>query len=148
MYTFIKLTVPPPSMIIFDASNRDECLVSRQKTNTPLQALVMMNDPTVLEASRVFAETLVKKNINPENTILTAFESIICRKPVKKEMDLLSNYYKDQLTLFNNKKELAEKTIRAGEYPYNHNSSNITEVAALMRVINLIYNMEEAIVRV
>jgi cytochrome c553 len=148
MYTFIKLTVPPPSMIIFDASNRDECLVSRQKTNTPLQALVMMNDPTVLEASRVFAETLVQKNVHPENTILTAFESIICRKPVKKEMDLLSNYYKDQLTLFNNKKELAEKTIRAGEYPYNHNSSNITEVAALMRVINLIYNMEEAIVRV
>lgn len=147
MYTFIKLTVPPPSMIIFDASNRDECLVSRQKTNTPLQALVMMNDPTVLEASRVFAETLTKKGGDTESTILTAFESIICRKPVEKEINLLNSYYKDQLAFFNNRKELAEKTIRVGEYPYNHNSSNIADIAALMRVINLIYNMEEAIVR-
>ncbi len=147
MYTFIKLTVPPPSMIIFDASNRDECLVSRQKTNTPLQSLVMMNDPTVLEASRVFAETLAKKGGDPESTILTAFESIICRKPVEKEKNLLNSYYKDQLAFFNNRKEQAEKTIRVGEYPYNHDSSNIADIAALMRVINLIYNMEEAIVR-
>jgi mono/diheme cytochrome c family protein len=147
MYTFIKLTVPPPSMIIFDASNRDECLVSRQKTNTPLQALVMMNDPTVLEASRVFAERLIKKDGNAESNILTAFESIICRKPVDKEINLLNSYYKDQLALFNSKKEMAEKTIRAGEYPHDHNASNIAVIAALMRVINLIYNMEEAIVR-
>lgn len=147
MYTFIKLTVPPPSMIIFDASNRDECLVSRQKTNTPLQALVMMNDPTVLEASRVFAERLIKKGGNPESNVLTAFESIICRKPAEKEINLLNSYYKDQLALFNSKKELAEKTIRAGEYPYDHNASDIAAIAALMRVINLIYNMEEAIVR-
>src|SRR6185295_10905111 len=59
MYTFIKLTVPPPGMILFDASNRDQCEVKRSKTNTPLQALVMMNDPTVLEASRVLAQQLM-----------------------------------------------------------------------------------------
>ena len=60
MYTFIKLTVPPPSMAIFDASNRDQCEVKRLKTNTPLQALMMMNDPTVLEASGVLAQKLVR----------------------------------------------------------------------------------------
>ena len=59
MYTFIKLTVPPPSMILFDASNRDQCEVKRSQTNTPLQALMMMNDPTVLEASRVLAQKLM-----------------------------------------------------------------------------------------
>ncbi|MES1214505.1 MAG: PSD1 and planctomycete cytochrome C domain-containing protein, partial [Bacteroidota bacterium] len=61
MYTFIKLTVPPPSMMMFDASNRDQCEVKRLKTNTPLQALIMMNDPTVLEASRVLAQKLVNE---------------------------------------------------------------------------------------
>ena len=63
MYTFIKLTVPPPSMAIFDASNRDQCEVKRLKTNTPLQALMMMNDPTVLEASRVLSQQLLVRII-------------------------------------------------------------------------------------
>src|SRR6185437_14547507 len=66
MYTFIKLTVPPPSMAIFDASNRDQCEVRRLQTNTPLQALVMMNDPTVLEASRVLAQNLLTR-LSPTN---------------------------------------------------------------------------------
>ena len=69
MYTFIKLTVPPPSMAIFDASNRDQCEVKRLKTNTPLQALMMMNDPTVLEASRVLAQKLVAEDSTPEEKI-------------------------------------------------------------------------------
>ena len=61
MYTLIKRTVPPPSLAIFDASNRDLCEVRRLKTNTPLQALVMLNDPTVLEASRVLAARLLQE---------------------------------------------------------------------------------------
>ncbi len=81
MYTFIKLTVPPPSMGIFDASNRDQCEVRRLKTNTPLQALVMMNDPTVLEASRVLAQRLVKQDQDP---VTTAFRLIVAATPQKK----------------------------------------------------------------
>ena len=61
-------------MMIFDASNRDECEVKRTRTNTPLQALIMMNDPTVLEASRVLAEKLVaENNASPEKIINKAF---------------------------------------------------------------------------
>src|SRR6187401_36104 len=70
MYTFIKRTVPPPSMMIFDASNRDECEVKRSRTNTPLQALVMMNDPVVLEASLALADGLLKNNPAPEPIIV------------------------------------------------------------------------------
>jgi hypothetical protein len=147
LYTFIKLTVPPPSMMIFDASNRDQCQVNRLKTNTPLQALVMMNDPTALEASRVFAETLLTNKGNPEQAIRTAFESIICRRPLEKEMGLLNAYYKDQLAMFRQKKSTAEKTLNIGEYPHRKDTASITEVAALMRAINIIYNMEEAIVK-
>src|SRR4028118_256560 len=61
MYTFIKRTVPPPGLMIFDGSNRDQCEVQRSRTNTPLQALVMMNDPTVLEASLALADKLLQK---------------------------------------------------------------------------------------
>ena len=63
MYTFYQTTVPPPGMIMFDASNRDQCEVKRLQTNTPLQALIMMNDPTVLEASRVLAQNLLSEAI-------------------------------------------------------------------------------------
>src|SRR5690606_6672970 len=65
IYTFIKRTVPPPTMMVFDASNRDACEVGFYRTNTPLQALVMMNDPTVLEASRVLAAMLLRDD-SPE----------------------------------------------------------------------------------
>jgi hypothetical protein len=69
IYTFIKLTSPPPSMAIFDASNRDQCEVKRLNTNTPLQAFVMMNDPTVLEAARVLAQRLVAQQHPAEEAI-------------------------------------------------------------------------------
>src|SRR3546814_14230316 len=76
IYGFIKLTVPPPSMLIFDASNRDQCEVERQRTNTPLQALVMMNDPTVLEAARVLSGTLLQhKELSSRERIIRAFRS-------------------------------------------------------------------------
>ena len=66
---------------MFDASNRDQCEVKRLKTNTPLQALIMMNDPTVLEASRVLAEKISAEQISPTDQITKAFRLIVCRKP-------------------------------------------------------------------
>jgi len=91
MYTFIKRTVPPPNMIIFDASNRDQCEVKRSHTNTPLQALVMLNDPTVLEASLALSDHLLGKNGNsPEAAIRSGFKKIICRDPEAKEIELLT----------------------------------------------------------
>ena len=142
MYTFIKLTVPPPSMGIFDASNRDQCEVRRLKTNTPLQALVMMNDPAVLEASRVLAQRLVKQDQDP---ITTAFRLIVCRHPTKKEQTVLQEYYTDQLKGFQQKQLDAKRTLNVGEYPQMNTEPNAT--AALMKTIELIYNLEETITR-
>jgi hypothetical protein len=147
MYTFIKLTVPPPSMGIFDASNRDQCEVRRGKTNTPLQALVMMNDPTVLEASRVLAQRLLasKTTVTDEARLTMAFRLIVCRHPTKKELTVLTDYYNDQLGLFHNKQLNARQTLSVGEYPQATTDSDAT--AALMKVIELIYNLEETITR-
>ena len=146
MYTFIKLTVPPPSMILFDASNRDQCEVKRSKTNTPLQALMMMNDPTVLEASRVLAQRLLAGKETDEENIRTAFRRIICRKANAKEEDILLTYFKDQWQLFREKKLDATVTLKAGEYPLDKKADPI-KLAALMKTINAIYNMEEAITK-
>jgi hypothetical protein len=146
LYSFIKLTVPPPKMIMFDASNRDQCEVKRSVTNTPLQALVMMNDPAVLEASRVLAQNLMKQSSVAREKIITAFRLIICRKPGEQELKLLTDYYLGQLQLFTQNKLDAALTLKAGEYPLDKSVSQ-PEFAALMKTVNMMYNMEEAIVK-
>ena len=144
MYTFIKRTVPPPGMMIFDASNRDECEVKRARTNTPLQALIMMNDPTVLEASLALADKLLQQS--PQNEIIGhAFTRIICRKPTQKELDILTNYYKEQLVYFSNKPQNADKIVKVGYYKAS--STSKIKLAALMKAIQVMYNMEEAITK-
>jgi hypothetical protein len=146
MYTFIKLTVPPPNMAIFDASNRDVCEVKRSVTATPLQALMMMNDPTVLEASRVLSQKLLEQKSSMDEKITRAFRRIICRMPDKKELDILKNYFGEQLQEFKQKKLDALATIKVGEYPYD-DKADVNSTAALMKVIVTIYNMEEAITK-
>ncbi len=144
MYTFIKLTVPPPSMMIFDASNRDQCEVKRSKTNTPLQALIMMNDPTVLEASRVLAQKLMNEKTAAPDKIIKAFRLIVCRKASEKELSILQSYYDDQLQLFKQKQLNAAITLSAGEYKHDDKLDADT-TAALMKTIETIYNLEETI---
>ncbi|HLX90985.1 MAG TPA: PSD1 and planctomycete cytochrome C domain-containing protein [Puia sp.] len=146
MYTFIKLTVPPPSMTMFDASNRDQCEVRRLKTNTPLQALIMLNDPTVLEASRVLAGKLTMEQNSAAEKIIKAFRLIVCRKPSDKELKTLEDYYDDQVHLFKEKASDAEKALDAGEYQQQKNTDE-SGAAALMQVITALYNLEETITK-
>jgi len=146
MYTFIKLTLPPPVMAVFDASNRDQCEVTRVRTNTPLQAFVMMNDPTVLEASRVLAQRLLANDQAIDGKIAAAFRTIICRKASQKEMSILQAYYDEQLQLFREKKLDAMKTLAIGDSPVDK-TLDADQSAALMKVVNTIYNLEEAITR-
>jgi len=144
MYTLIKRTVPPPTMGIFDASNRDLCEVKRLKTNTPLQALVMMNDPAVLEASRVLAAKLLQEQSSSADKIVKAFRLIVCRKPNEKELKVLTAYYEKELKTI--RPEAARKMIEVGEYPLTKNI-DIKSLAALMRVVSTIYNLEETITK-
>lgn len=146
LYAFIKRTLPPPSMILFDASNRDQCEVKRSKTNTPLQALVMMNDPTVLEASRVLATKLITESGSDDDKIAKAFRLIVCRKASDKELSILKDYYKDQLQTYSKQQQSASKLLSVGEYPMSPNI-NKTSAAALMQVITTIYNLEETITK-
>lgn len=145
IYNFIKLTVPPPKAIIFDSSNRDRCEIGRNRTNTPLQALVMMNDPMVLEASRVLA-TKLSENYEEEAAISEAFKRIVCREMKSKEKDLLLDFYQSQLEEFRSEPEKAKQALDVGEYPMNEKAIT-PENAALMQVIVTMYNLEETITK-
>ncbi len=146
IYTFIKRTVPPPVMLTFDSSPRDHCEEKRQSTNTPLQALIMLNDPTVLEASRVLAEKIDAEDLTDKENIIKASRLIICRDLKEKELELLMGYLNESRELFESDPEKAQKFINVGEYP-TKKDRDIVSVAALMQVIHTIYNMEEAIMK-
>lgn len=146
MYVFFKLTLPPPNMLIFDASNRDACEVQRQRTNTPLQALVMMNDPAILEASRIYSTNLMsdQPNLKQSDYINKVFKRVLCREPSEKELELLGSYYQDELTRFTQNKKDAASFLNVGEAPQD-NSLPKEKLAALMSVVHAIYNLEETL---
>lgn len=146
LYNFIKLTVPPPKAIIFDSSNRDRCEIGRSRTNTPLQALVMMNDPMILEASRVLASKMWDENKDEEIAIATSFKRIVCRAMSDEEKSILLSYYKDQLERFSKNPAQVLPTLSVGEFPLEDKNIN-PETAALMQVIVSIYNLEETITK-
>ncbi len=131
---------------MFDASNRDQCEVRRIRTNTPLQALELLNDPTVLEASRVLAQKLSLENNSDKDKLIKAFRLIVCRKPSGKEINILNDYYSSQLQQFQQKKLSAKKTLNEGEYK-SIGSADSNQTAALMKVIEMMYNLEETITK-
>jgi hypothetical protein len=147
LYTFIKLTAPPPSMMIFDASNRDQCEAKRASTNTPLQALTMLNDPAVLEASRVLAESISVGNKTLEDKLEQAFETIVIRKPSRFERNKLMDYCEKQVAFFNGNAPILKNTLAVGEYQHPTKKYNEAEAAALMKTILILYNLEETITK-
>ena len=146
MYNFIKRTVPPPVMLMFDASNRDQCEVRRISTNTPLQALIMMNDPMVLEASRVLAQRLMLEDLSTEQRIARAFNLILCRKGNEKELSLLQTYFEDEKKYFDADPEKAQAKLKVGEYK-QEKTNDVAATAALMQVVSTLYNTDEAITK-
>ncbi|WP_212005318.1 PSD1 and planctomycete cytochrome C domain-containing protein [Chitinophaga sp. HK235] len=144
LYTFIKRTVPPPSMMIFDASNRDQCEIKRSVTNTPLQALAMLNDPTVLEAARVLASRLLQQGGNTDRNIQQAFRMIVCRTPQPQEVSILSKYYGQQQDFYKKQPAQAARLLHHGESAMAENLDQASW-AAMMQVITTIYNLEETL---
>lgn len=148
LYVFFKRTLPPPSLLIFDASNRDECEVAKQRTNTPLQALVMLNDPAILEASRVFSTRLIQGS--PSGTsrehFHKAFKRILCREPTNKEIAILQGYYEEELARFGGAPSEAKAFLQVGEASLDPGIP-LVQLAALMSVVHAIYNLEETLTK-
>lgn len=145
MYVFIKRTVPPPNMLIFDASNRDQCEVTRTTTNTPLQALVMLNDPVITEASRVLAQKLMSNKSSDEALLEEGFKRIVCRTPKAKEVNILLDFWEKETQRLRTKKK--KNWLEVGEFKQLA-TADLEKTAALMYTLQMIYNLEETIVKV
>src|SRR2546426_329271 len=147
MYTFWKRTVPPPSLQTFDAPEREFCIVRRSVTNTPLQALVLMNDPGFVEAARKFAERLMLEGgTTPEQRIDFAYRLTLLRRPNPAERKVLLAYYQQQLALYQKDNAAALKLLSVGESKRNE-TLPAPELAAWASVANLVLNLDEVITR-
>lgn len=143
LYTIWKRTLAPPTMQIFDVGDRSVCTVKRRETSTPLQALVLLNDPQFIEASYVLAENLINETgSDTERQLQKAFQLSTGRAPMDKELVALKKFFDDEFERFLAKKEDAIAYLSMGESKIK-NSSDPIKVAALATVINGIMNTSE-----
>ena len=147
LYTFWRRTSLHPMFVIFDAPNREECVVSRPRTNTPLQALVTLNDPTFLEAARVFAQKILTHGPDDTNARLAiAFRTATCRPPSDAEMKVLRSRFEQQRFRFSKDANAASRFISAGQYPLDARL-NVPELAAWTALCNMLLNLDEVLTR-
>ena len=144
LYTFIKRTSPPPVMTIFDVPSRDVCNISRESTNTPLQALVLLNDPQFVEAARLLGVRMLKEGGTVlESQITYGFRLVSGRKPSAEEIKILTSVYTKSLQEYSQNPGQAEELLAVGSYPRDANL-NLPESAAMAMVGSTMFNMDEA----
>jgi hypothetical protein len=147
MYTFWKRTSPPSSLTTFDAPDRETCVVHRSITNTPLQALVLMNDPTYVEASRKLAERMMNEAGPDENSRISfAFQNATARQPRAQELAVLKRIYDAQLDAYHHDPSAADKLLKIGESPRDE-KLDAPDLAAWTTVASVILNLDETITR-
>ena len=115
IYSTWKRTTPVPSILLFDATSREACAVRRPTTNTPLQALVLLNDVQFVEAARVLAQRVMKEEKSDSKRIKRAFLYLAAREPDDKEAAILMDVYMSQMKDFVRDPKLAAKLISQGD---------------------------------
>lgn len=146
LYTFWRRTSPLPSMTLFDAPTRDNCAVIRQQTNTPLQALVLMNDPQFVEAARVLSERVIRENSTKKNQITHAHRLLTGRKPSDEVLELLIQLEHDTREKYAHNGDSMKKLLAVGEHPVDLALPSY-EVAAMTVVNNTILSLDETIMK-
>ncbi len=144
MYTFWKRQAPPPNMMIFDAPNRETCVVRRERTNTPLQALALMNDPQFVEAAHALAHRMVEEGgESAPDRIAYAFECATSRPPTEDEQHVLLDVFEAQRHEFENAPDAA-KTLLS---PCDSGHEEAAILAAYSVIANLILNLDETLTK-
>jgi hypothetical protein len=132
-------------MLAFDSGTREVCTVSRSRTNTPLQALVLMNDVQFIESARVLAAAVAGDCADPREQIAAAFLSLTCRDPDEAELDLLLEAYEQQHALFaGDIEQHASAYLDVGEAPLGTDAPS-AELAALAATCQIIMNLDATI---
>ncbi|MCA9079607.1 MAG: DUF1553 domain-containing protein [Planctomycetaceae bacterium] len=146
LYTFYKRTSPPPQMTTFDSPSREACTVRRERTNTPLQALLLFNDPQYVEAARALAQRAVASAPDAEQRMRLMFELCTARQPSSEELDELLAGYQQDLAAYQADTEAAGELLKVGEYPLPE-SYDPAELAAWTMTANLLLNLDEVVTR-
>jgi hypothetical protein len=147
MYNVWKRTVPPPSLTTFDAPDREKCTARRSVTNTPLQALVLLNDPTYVEAARALAErVLTEGGKSATERINLAFRLATARTPEPREQTVLVEAARQELAEYRRHQDEAAKLLTVGDSKRN-SRLDPSELAAWTTVASMILNLDEAITK-
>ncbi len=147
LYTYWKRSVPPPNMATFDAPSREACVLHRPRTNTPLATLVLMNDPTFVEAARKLAERSLTEVGEPdEDRLAFMFRLATARRPTPKEMPLLREVIERARKHFGDNPEAAKKLGQVGEAPFDARL-DIVEAAAFTTIGMSLLNLDETITK-
>jgi len=146
LYTFWKRTCPPPSLVTFDAPDRQVCTVRRPRTNTPLQALILLNDPTFVEAARKLAERMIFGADGEQQRIELAFRLTNARSPRAAEIDVLLRLYRDQLAAYRADPKAAMDLLKVGDSAVA-SRADPAELAAWTMVASAILNLDETITK-
>jgi mono/diheme cytochrome c family protein len=147
LYTFWKRTIMPPAMQVFDASAREACTVRETRTNTPLQALNLMNDVTYVEAARLLAERMLNEGgAEPAPRLAWAFRLLTARWPDKGERQILLDNLNAQLDYFRDNPQAAANLLAQGE-KRNSPQFKATELAAYATTASLLLNLDEVITK-
>jgi len=147
IYTFWKRTSPPPQMSIADAPSRESCSVRRERTNTPLLALMLMNDPQYVEAARYLAQlTLDQKPQDVQTAMQFMFRTTLSREPSPQELEILKSAFEEYLTEFKANVDKAKKLIAIGEKPAP-DTYDASKLAAWTMIANTLMNMDEFITK-
>jgi hypothetical protein len=146
LYSVWKRTAPLPNMLVFDATSREVCTISRGRTNTPLQALVLLNDVQFVEAARALASAVARKHAAPQDRLAEAFLRLAGREPDEQELTLLVELYQEQLAIFNDADgaEAAVKLLAIGETPRD-DSLPAADLGALTVACQAILNLDATI---
>jgi hypothetical protein len=147
LYTYWKRQSPPPNMLLFDAPTREYCVVRRPRTNTPLQALDLMNDPQYVEASRAFAQRIMLEGGKTQkDRIVWAFRLATARKPNADETKVLLEVYSKQLGEFRQDQTAAGKLLSVGSFKHDSQLDK-SELAAWTTVASMILNLDETVTK-
>lgn len=146
MYTFWKRSSPPPQLSTFDAPDRETCTVKRPRTNTPLQALILLNDPTYIEASRKLAERLLARPSSDAARVAWAFRLATARHPTAREQTILLRVLQEQRAHYRTRREAAEALLSHGDSPRDP-TWDPTELAAWTMLSSTILNLDETITK-
>jgi hypothetical protein len=147
LYTFWKRAAPPPMMMNFDSAGREMCTVGETRTNTPLQALDLMNDRIFVEAARVLAARMMREGgADASDRIAYGFRLVTTRKPSEKELGVLTHGYEYYRTRFEADAAGALKLVSEGDAPRDP-ALDITQLAAYTNIASLILNLDEVVTK-